>query len=352
VSSSEADLTLLYKARDLTAGAVSSVVAGAGKIGEAGKTAAGKFAGAFSGLGGALANGIGNATETLSSGGSVPAAMAGLGIYMAGQLAETWAGTLLERLASSSVLAALAAPIAGMGTAIGGFLAAAIPIGMAALPLILIAAIGAAIVVLIVNPDIRNKVFDFVGSLIGHIGDALGALAGFLGQLIPAAFNAAFNLVVEGLKLYMATMVALFVTLPQKLVGLGASIMQTIVGGLLGLPGRIAQIIGDAFRNLHIDIGPFHISGSGVTIDLPKIDVPGFARGVTDFAGGLAVVGEQGPELVRLPRGSDVIPNDRTRTRSTQDSASFRIVGVTRRDLEDIADRALYVRLQRAGTGR
>lgn len=43
--------------------------------------------------------------------------------------------------------------------------------------------------------------------------------------------------------------------------------------------------------------------------DLPNI--PGFANGVRNFAGGLAVVGERGPELVRLPGGSDVVPNHR-----------------------------------------
>ena len=36
--------------------------------------------------------------------------------------------------------------------------------------------------------------------------------------------------------------------------------------------------------------------------------VPFFAGGVSNFSGGLAVVGERGPELVNLPRGSDVIP--------------------------------------------
>ena len=39
--------------------------------------------------------------------------------------------------------------------------------------------------------------------------------------------------------------------------------------------------------------------------------IPGFAKGVQNFRGGLAVVGEEGPELVRLPTGSDVIPNNR-----------------------------------------
>jgi hypothetical protein len=43
------------------------------------------------------------------------------------------------------------------------------------------------------------------------------------------------------------------------------------------------------------------------------LPIPGFATG-TDFApGGLALVGERGPELVNLPRGSQVIPAGRTR---------------------------------------
>ena len=34
--------------------------------------------------------------------------------------------------------------------------------------------------------------------------------------------------------------------------------------------------------------------------------VPGFANGVTNFSGGLAVVGEKGFELVELPQGANV----------------------------------------------
>jgi phage-related tail protein len=36
--------------------------------------------------------------------------------------------------------------------------------------------------------------------------------------------------------------------------------------------------------------------------------VPGFAKGTNFAPGGLAVVGEKGPELVNLPRGAQVIP--------------------------------------------
>lgn len=42
--------------------------------------------------------------------------------------------------------------------------------------------------------------------------------------------------------------------------------------------------------------------------------VGGFAGGVEDFKGGMAVVGEKGPELVRLPRGSDVFTANETKS--------------------------------------
>ena len=41
--------------------------------------------------------------------------------------------------------------------------------------------------------------------------------------------------------------------------------------------------------------------------------LPTFAGGVRNFAGGLAIVGEEGPELVRLPANSDVYPAGQTR---------------------------------------
>lgn len=40
----------------------------------------------------------------------------------------------------------------------------------------------------------------------------------------------------------------------------------------------------------------------------PPSGYPGFANGVENFRGGAAIVGERGPELVTLPRGSNVTP--------------------------------------------
>lgn len=53
------------------------------------------------------------------------------------------------------------------------------------------------------------------------------------------------------------------------------------------------------------------IAGVGVIAlsSILKNAIPKFAEGTSNFRGGMALVGERGPELVRLPSGSDVIPN-------------------------------------------
>jgi phage-related tail protein len=45
---------------------------------------------------------------------------------------------------------------------------------------------------------------------------------------------------------------------------------------------------------------------------ISKIGVNGFARGTAFAPGGMALVGEKGPELVNIPRGSQVVSNMRT----------------------------------------
>ncbi|GAB4333703.1 MAG: hypothetical protein Kow0010_20380 [Dehalococcoidia bacterium] len=111
--------------------------------------------------------------------------------------------------------------------------------------------------------------------------------------------------------------------------GLGGALKDGIVSGIKGIAenvGDIAQALIDAFReavnralrwlhdNVRIDVPGFDPPGPG--------SIPGFswgfpliqlARGVRDFRGGLALVGEEGPELVHLPRGADVFPAGETR---------------------------------------
>lgn len=80
----------------------------------------------------------------------------------------------------------------------------------------------------------------------------------------------------------------------------GKDIINGIVRGIEDAVGGVGNAIGKVGDKV----------GSAVKNALHNIHVPGFASGVQNFGGGLAVVGEQGPELVSLPGGSSVIPNN------------------------------------------
>lgn len=347
MSVSEAVLRLVIEAENLAAGAVGDLGSSIGKVAEQAVSGAGRIKSAFSGIGTSLTAGLGQAVEGLASGGDIGQVMATAGAFMAGELAQNFGEKALESLASNGLIAALTAPLAGLGTAMGGLISAAIPIGMALLPVILIAALVAAVAFLIANPEIVGKIVAFASDLVHNLIDALSGFLSKLPAVLGAAFGAAWSFIVNGVVPFIGQLVELWMSLPQRLLGLGASILGTIISGLAGLPGQVAGIIGDAFRSLRLDIGPFHITGSGVTVDLPHIDVPHFAGGVTNFAGGVALVGERGPELARLPRGTDVIPNSALRRGGGGVPVVIPVV-IDGREVARVVDARLYYMNQRA----
>jgi hypothetical protein len=71
--------------------------------------------------------------------------------------------------------------------------------------------------------------------------------------------------------------------------------------------------------------------------------VRGFASGVQGFGGGMAIVGERGPELLQLPQGSNVIPNPQTRQYMSEQN------GVVINGNFDIGLEKLYLRLEQTG---
>lgn len=77
--------------------------------------------------------------------------------------------------------------------------------------------------------------------------------------------------------------------------------------------------------------GPDALSSALHTAGAP---VPGFANGVTNFAGGLAMVGERGPELVSLGRHSSVIPHHQTARMMDSSASAIRMEVILSPDLE------------------
>lgn len=97
--------------------------------------------------------------------------------------------------------------------------------------------------------NIGSWIMQLPGKIAGFLADVIGAVGRWGGQLLTGASNTARN----------------FVT--------------GFIDGLASLPGRLFDTIRSAFARINFSIGPFHVSGSGITVDLPHISLPGFAVG-------------------------------------------------------------------------
>lgn len=80
-------------------------------------------------------------------------------------------------------------------------------------------------------------------------------------------------------------------------------------GGFLGIL--------DAMIGLGMQLGSIGAFGKKIATNLNRT-VPGYANGTNFHPGGLAVVGERGPELVSMPRGSKVYPNGTGQTQRVE----------------------------------
>lgn len=184
-------------------------------------------------------------------------------------------------------------------------------------------------------PDIAAKLMEWGAAFVSWIGpripQILAALGGFLARiggwligtaapkLLAMAANVGMSLVQGFLKFIIGppglfekiatfvtgTLIPGILTFGPKLLSAAGDIAGKFVDGFIKflgrLPGMVANVIRDAFRGLRIDVGPFHISGSGVTIDLPKIDLPHFASGAES-------VPFTGPAVVH--KGEMILPAD------------------------------------------
>ncbi len=144
---------------------------------------------------------------------------------------------------------------------------------------------------------------------------------------------------------------------------IGQQIVDGIVSGLAGLASALTSALSDAIAGVNVNVGPFHLSAAGFSVDMPSLpsiqipSIPGFASG-TDFApGGLAVVGEQGPELVSLPSGAQVrpLPDGGLLAPGRPRAGDGIVVNISgnyllsERDLSDLAGRVGQVLVQQTG---
>jgi tape measure domain-containing protein len=151
-----------------------------------------------------------------------------------------------------------------------------------------------------------------------HWAEALGFMVGFAATLpirLPLYMAAAVSaMVARILAVDWRTVLAVILTAAQAIfqgVKDAAFSAWQFVKNLDW--GAILASIGKGIANTIIGFIEGGIRGalSGIP-GAPKISLPRFADGTNFAPGGLALVGERGPELVNLPRGSQVIPNEQT----------------------------------------
>lgn len=162
----------------------------------------------------------------------------------------------------------------------------------------------------------------FMRDLPGRAGKALSGLGSSLSGAFSRGFNAASSAVSSGISRVMS-----FIgSLPGRIVGVGSRVLEAAKGlgksvikgignGIAGAgdwaAGIGAKIKGAINSALHLpqDIGGWSLKIAGKGFTFPTFTIPAFAKGTDRFGGGLAMVGEQGAELVSMPGGSSVITN-------------------------------------------
>jgi hypothetical protein len=199
----------------------------------------------------------------------------------------------------------IVAPVAtAVGQVVGNFLA--VPAGIASwVGSIVGQAVSLAGEVVANIAAMASGVVSAVLAIPGNVASWVGTIVAQAGELARGVIGAIDTMV--------AAVIGFFHGIPGAVADVGGRIVGSIIGGMASLPGRLAESIRQAFASLNVDVGPFHISGSGITIDLPNIGLPdGKAAGGALAAGELAVVGERGPELFAPRVSGSIIPADVT----------------------------------------
>lgn len=112
-------------------------------------------------------------------------------------------------------------------------------------------------------------------------------------------------------------------------------VWDSIVKGIKGFVNAIIEAVNFMIRGLnriHFDVPSWvpGLGGKAFGFDIPEIpEIPLLANGGIIQRPGLAVVGEEGPELVSLSRGAIVEPLDRATGRETVINATFYIYDAT-----------------------
>lgn len=137
-----------------------------------------------------------------------------------------------------------------------------------------------------------SKIIDFAAKVVGAASKILSAAS-----KIKSFANQVKAAIVAG----VASSISSF----NKLANKAASVLTSIKSKIDAVKNAFYSIVGA--------VGSVISKISSIKFPKPPSWFPGFAKGVTNFSGGVALVGENGPEIVELPGGSNVIPHHKVK---------------------------------------
>jgi TP901 family phage tail tape measure protein len=169
--------------------------------------------------------------------------------------------------------------------------------------------------------------------VVGVIWFVLEPLVTVLLPLLGGAFTALLfvvNFVVSSIGVLWQTFADAFGLIADSVINTIGFVADAI-GGLVGIVQTVVDILEDflglADRASRVVINPGGKSGASGSFSAPNIYVPPpkppttttyrippqLASGTSNFRGGMALIGERGPELMNLPAGAQVFGNARAR---------------------------------------
>lgn len=210
-----------------------------------------------------------------------------------------------------------------------------------------------------VTSTIWNGIKGLISTLLNNLKQDISNVFNLIKNIITTVWNTIKSLtssVWNSIKSFVMTPVnairdavpSAFETMKNKISSVWEGVKNVIKAPLNAVISMINSFIG-RINGLKIPDWVPEVGGKGINI--PKI--PMLAKGTDYFRGGYAIVGEQGPELVQLPRGSKVYPNTETMG-MLGGNISINIQNMTVRNDTDIEkiSRELYALIERSKRSR
>jgi phage-related minor tail protein len=196
--------------------------------------------------------------------------------------------------------------------------------------------------------NVWNGIKSAVNSAINAVKNVVSSVWSAIKNTTSNVWNSIKNFVINPVDAIKNVVPAAFESMKNKI----ASVWEKVKGVIKAPLNAIISTINSFISRLNGLKIPDWVPGvGGKGINIPKI--PMLAKGTSFFPGGYAIVGEQGPELVELPRGSKVYPNSQTKN-MLGSTIAINIQNMTVRDDSDIQkiSRELYLMIERSKRSR